>query len=146
MAITRWIPRSSLTGFRSELDRFFDNFFSGEEEETSLYRFTPSVDIEEGEKAYHVTAELPGVKKDDVKVTVKDNVLTINGEKKQKKEEKGKEYHRTERAYGSFQRCFRLPEMVDQENINAEFKDGMLEISIPKKEEAVSKEVNVNVK
>jgi len=148
MALVRWTPRRSILDLYNEVNRLFDSFFAPaeEEEETFATSFYPAVDIEERDREYYVTVELPGVKKNDVKVTVKDNLLTISGEKKCEKEEKGKNYHRSERVFGSFQRTFRLPELVDQDNISAEYKDGVLHITIPKKEEAVSREIEVKVK
>jgi len=147
MSLTRWIPRSSLASYHNELDRFFDSFFRPTyEEESSLSAFKPAVDIEENDKEFNVTAELPGIKKEDVKVSIKDNLLSISGEKKQETKVKEKNYNRTERIFGSFQRCFRLPEMVNQDNISAEFKDGILNIAIPKLKEAVSKQIEIKVK
>jgi len=93
-----------------------------------------------------VTAELPGVKKDDVSINLKDNVLTISGEKKLEKKIDEKNFHQTERIFGSFQRCFRLPELVDQEKIAAEFKNGILNVSIPKLAEAEPKSIEIKVK
>ncbi|MBO8130695.1 MAG: Hsp20/alpha crystallin family protein [Candidatus Marinimicrobia bacterium] len=148
MAIVRWSPRRSLLDLYNEVNRIFDTFFSGieEEEDTLVTNFYPAVDIEEREKDYYVTVELPGVKKDDVKITIKDNMLTISGEKKSEKKEKGKDYHRSERVYGKFQRTFRLPDMVETENVQAEYKDGILHITIPKKKEAMAKEIEIKVK
>ena len=108
MTLVRWTPRTTL-GFRNEFDRLFDSFFNTDEEETALAAFSPSVDIVEKEKEYRITAELPGMKKDDIKMNIRDNLLTISGEKKQEKKTDKDNYHRTERVYGSFQRSFRLP-------------------------------------
>lgn len=146
MAITRWTPRTML-GFRNEFDRLFDSFFNPtEEEETFLAAFSPAVDIEERDKDYLITAELPGIKKEDIKMNIKDNLLTISGEKKQEKKTDKNNYHRTERIYGSFQRSFRLPDYADQENISAEFKDGVLNVTIPKLKESISKNIDIKVK
>lgn len=146
MALIRWTPRG-LVDFRNEFDRLFDNFFHYPgEEETSLTAFSPAVDIEEKDKEFQISAELPGIKKDDIKISLKNNVLTISGEKTQSKEEKDKNYHRTERIFGKFERSFRLPEYASQENINAEFKDGILHVSIPKLQESISKQIEVKVK
>jgi HSP20 family protein len=87
--------------------------------------WAPSVDISETDGAYQIKAEIPDVKKEDVKVTLEDGVLTIQGERKQEKEERGKKYHRVERSYGSFVRSFTLPDLVDEEKVKAEFKDGV---------------------
>ena len=145
MTLTRWIPRNSLATYHNELDRFFNSFFSQDETEASVYNFSPVVDIAENEKDFHVTAELPGIDKKDVKITVKENVLTITGEKKQNDEKEEKNFHRTERIYGSFQRCFRLPRTVDNKNIKADFKNGLLEVDIPKLKEAIPEEFVISV-
>ena len=107
--------------------------------------WVPTVDIEEGEQEYHITAELPGLKKEDVKITLQEGVLTIHGERKQEKEEKGKRFHRVERAYGAFVRSFALPDVVDETRVSAEFKDGELHIRLPKSEKARPKAIEVKV-
>ncbi len=117
-------------GFK-DFDSFLDNFM---ENRGSLIKtdFTPSVNTREGEHAYHVEVDLPGVKKDDIHVDVKDNVVTIFGERKTKKEVKEEDYYKVESAYGKFERSFTLPENSDTENIHAESQDGVLEVIIPK--------------
>ncbi|MDO9548756.1 MAG: Hsp20/alpha crystallin family protein [Candidatus Marinimicrobia bacterium] len=146
MTLVRWTPRSPLS-FRNEFDRLFDSFFNtGDEEETSLTAFSPAVDITEKEKEYLISAELPGIKKEDIKMNISDNMLTISGEKNQEKKTENENYHRTECVYGSFQRSFRLPEISDQENITAEFKDGVLIVTIPKLKESISKNIAIKIK
>ena len=107
--------------------------------------WAPLVDIAEDEKEYVIKAELPEVTKDDVKVSLQEGVLTITGERKFEKEEKGKKYHRVERAYGSFARSFSLPEDADATKVQAEFKDGVLKVHLPKSEKAKPKSVEVKV-
>jgi HSP20 family protein len=107
--------------------------------------WTPSVDISETESEYQIKAEIPDVKKEDVKVTVEDGVLTIQGERKQEKEEKGKKFHRIERSYGSFVRTFSLPDVIEEEKVKAEFKDGVLNLHLPKSEKAKPKAIEVKV-
>jgi HSP20 family protein len=107
--------------------------------------WTPTVDISETDGEYQIRAEIPDVKKEDVKVTVEDGVLTIQGERKQEKEEKGKRYHRIERSYGSFVRSFSLPDVIDEEKVKAEFKDGVLSLHLPKSEKAKPKAIEVKV-
>jgi HSP20 family protein len=107
--------------------------------------WTPSVDISETEGEYQIKAEIPDVKKEDVKVTLEDGVLTIQGERKYEKEEKGKKYHRIERSYGSFVRTFSLPDVIDEEKVKAEFKDGVLNLHLPKSEKAKPKAIEVKV-
>jgi HSP20 family protein len=107
--------------------------------------WAPLVDIEETDKEYLVKAELPEVKKEDVKVSLEDGVLTIQGERKLEKEEKGKKIHRIERAYGKFVRSFAVPRDVDDKMIVAEFKDGVLAVHIPKTAAAKPRAVEVKV-
>jgi len=146
MTLVRWTPRTTLS-FRNEFDRIFDSFFSmSDEEETSLAAFTPAVDIEDKEKEYLISVELPGIKKDDIIMNISGNLLSISGQKNQEKKTENENYHRTERVFGSFQRSFRLPEISDQENISAEFKDGVLNVSIPKMKESISKNINIKIK
>jgi HSP20 family protein len=105
----------------------------------------PTVDISETDAEYLIKAELPEVKKEDVKVTVEDGVLTLQGERRQEKEEKGKKYHRVERSYGSFIRSFTLPESVDEGAVKAEYKDGVLNLYLPKTEKVKPKAIDVKV-
>jgi HSP20 family protein len=118
----------------------------GEKKEAiSVTEWSPLVDITEDEKEYVVKAEIPEMKKEDIKINVHDDVLTVSGERKYEKEEKGKKYHRVERAYGSFMRSFTLPEDADGSKINAEYKDGMLKLHLPKSEQAKKKTIEVKV-
>jgi len=107
--------------------------------------WVPSVDVSETDGAYQIKAEIPDVKREDVKVTLEDGVLTIQGQRKQEKEETGKKYHRVERSYGSFIRSFTLPDLVDEEKVKAEFKDGVLHLQLPKSEKAKPKAIEVKV-
>lgn len=105
----------------------------------------PATDVTEDDKEYLIKTELPDVKKEAVKVTAKDGVLTIAGEKRMEKEEKDKKYHRIERAYGTFQRCFTIPEDADADKVVAEFKEGVLTVHLPKKPAAHTKAVEVKI-
>ena len=111
----------------------------------TVAEWAPLVDIVEDAKEYLIKAELPEVKKEEIKVGVQDDVLTITGERKYEKEEKGKKYHRVERAYGSFARSFTVPEDADGAKVTAEFKDGILKVHLPKTEEAKPKTIEVKV-
>ena len=136
--LTRWDPQNNLTRwdpFR-ELDELHNRLGAlfghapvrkdGNKEETmTIAEWAPLVDIIEDEKEYLIKAELPEIKKEDVKVRVENGVLTISGERTYEKEDKGKKYHRIERAYGSFERTFTVPEDADASKVNAEFKDGV---------------------
>lgn len=156
MSLIRWNPAhelaswpSDLTGFQREMNRLFDNFFrSGMSEDTSttMSVWTPAVDIAEFDNEYRVKVELPGVNKNDVRITLESNILTIKGEKKQEKESKGQETHRIERVYGAFQRSFTLPTTVQADRIDAVFNDGVLTVTLPKAEEAKPKQIEVKVK
>ena len=118
---------------------------SNGQESLTFAEWMPLVDITEDEKEYVITTELPEVKKDDVKVTVENGVLTITGERKFEKEEKNTKYHRIERSYGSFARSFALPNDGDATKVNAEFKDGMLKVHVAKSEAARPKQIEVKV-
>jgi HSP20 family protein len=132
---------------RNEFDRLFDSFFNPSyEEEPALSAFNPAVDIVEEDQAYQVHVELPGLSKDDIKLNIKDNYLSISGEKKRESKVEDKNYQRTERIFGSFQRNFRLSDSVDVDKIEAEFKDGVLNVVIPKKKESLAKQIEVKVK
>jgi HSP20 family protein len=108
--------------------------------------WSPRVDIAETDNEFIIKAEVPEIKKEDIKVTVDNGVLNIRGERKQEKEEKNKKFHRIERFYGSFSRTFTLPDNVDEKKIEASFKDGMLNLQIPKVEEVKPKAIEVKVK
>jgi HSP20 family protein len=114
-------------------------------EESVISSFIPNVNTREGEYAYHVELDLPGIKKEDIEITTEDNVLTISGERKMKEEVKEDDYYKVESAYGKFSRSFTLPEKIDVENIHAESKDGVLEVIIPKlsKEENKPKKIEI---
>jgi HSP20 family protein len=119
---------------------------TGESKEAiSVTQWSPLVDITEDDKEYLVKAEIPEIKKEDIKINVHDDVLTLSGERKYEKEEKGKKYHRVERAYGSFLRSFTLPEDADGSKISAEYKDGMLKLHLPKSEQAKKKAIEVKI-
>jgi len=155
MSLVRWNPARDLTawpsdlfGMQREMNRMFNNLFrsSDEGEDYALAAWTPAVDIAEHDDEFTVKVELPGVSKDDVKITVDSNMLTVRGEKKQEKETKKENYHRVERSYGSFQRSFTLPTAIINDKIDAAFKDGILTVHVPKAEEAKPKQIEVKVK
>lgn len=147
MSLVRWSPARELWNMQSEFDRFFNRFLERDAPETSyrLGAWEPAVDISETDEEYLIHADLPGLAKDDVKINYEDGVITIRGEKKQEKEEKKKNYHRTERSYGVFERSFRLPNRVEIGKVEAKFKDGVLELRLPKAEEARPKEIPIRI-
>ncbi len=148
-AITRWDPFRELDDLQSRLSTLFGRSpirKNGEGKEAmTVAEWAPLVDITEDEKEYLIKAELPEVKKEDIKLTVHDDVMTITGERKFEKEEKGKKYHRVERAYGSFTRSFTLPEDADPAKVAADYKEGVLKVHLPKSEKAKPKSVEVKV-
>lgn len=148
MNLIKWDPFKELEEVSTRLNRIFEKSPARSESGTemlSMADWVPSVDISETDAAYVVKGEIPGVKKEDVKVTVQNGMLTIQGERKQEKEEKGKKFHRVECSYGNFVRSFRVPDDADENKIKADFKDGMISVTLPKSEKAKSKTINVPV-
>jgi HSP20 family protein len=147
--LTHWDPYREIEGLQSRLSTLFGRApvrrKNGEEETITVAEWAPLVDITEDDKEYLIKAELPEVKKDEVKVAVENGVLTITGERKFEKEEKNKKYHRVERAYGSFVRTFIVPDDADADKVSAEFKDGVLKVHLPKSEKAKPKQIEVKV-
>jgi len=148
-SLVHWDPLKELGEMENRLSTWFGHVpvrkQVGTEESLKLVEWAPLVDIAEDDKEYLIKAELPEVKKEELKVTLKDGVLTLRGERKLEKEEKGKKYHRVERAYGSFLRSFSLPDDADASKVNAEFKDGVLKVHLPKGEKAKTKDIDVKV-
>src|SRR5213076_3464916 len=145
--LTRWEPLREMEEFQNRRSTLFGRpqRRGNGREEITLPEWTPLADITEDEKEYLIKAELPEMKKEDVKVTVENGVLTISGERKFEKEEKNKRYHRVERGYGSFVRTFALPDDADADKVKAAFKQGILEVHLPKNEKAKPKQIEVNV-
>lgn len=146
--LTRWNPLRELEEFQNRILGAFKPAPASREngrESLTTAEWMPLVDIAEDDKEYLITAELPEVKKDDVRVTVENGVLAITGERKFEKEEKNKKYHRVERAYGSFVRTFALPDDGDVAKVSAEFKDGLLKVHVAKSEAARPKQIDVKV-
>ena len=131
-----------LAGGRWFDDSFFNNFFAPAARRNT---FSPAVDIKESEQAYTLTAELPGVEKNNVSLEVKDGWLTLSGKREHSKEDKSENYHRIERSFGSFSRSFELPENVAEEKIEANFKDGLLTITLNKSAEPKSKSQAIKI-
>jgi len=153
--LTRWEPSKGrldrwkeLEDMEKRLSTYLDRPAVQTEtgkEAMTVAEWSPLVDITEDDKEYLIKADLPEVKKEDVKLTVQDDVMNISGERKYEKEEKGKKYHRIERAYGSFMRSFTLPEDADGSKVSAEYKDGVLNVHLPKSEKAKPKSIEVKV-
>ena len=132
-------------GLGSLFSRSQAQWLEGQEEPIAVAEWAPVVDISEDDKEYLIKAELPEVKKEDVKVTAEEGTLTIMGERKFEKEVKGKKYHRVERAYGSFGRSFSLPDDASPAKVSAEFKDGVLTVHLAKTEKAKPQQIEVKV-
>ena len=143
MFLTKYRPFDEFRDFRSRFNSLLSEF---DDKASFLSGFTPVVNTREGEFAYHIDVDLPGVKKEDIKINVKDNVLTISGERHHKEEVKEEDYHRIETSFGKFERNFTLPKGSDTENISASNKDGVLEVVIPKLEGEAETTKKVEVK
>lgn len=148
-AITRWDPFRELDDLQSRLSTLLGRAAvrrnENKDEAITVAEWAPLVDIVEDESEYLIKAELPEIRKENVKVTVEQDVLTISGERLFEKEENGKKYRRVERAYGSFARSFSLPEDADGTKVAAEFKDGVLKVRLPKSEKAKPKSIEVKI-
>ena len=142
--LDRWEPFRG-TSSDSQLNRLFNDFFGRTSQDQNLTTWAPAVDIYEGEHELVVKADLPEIKPEELDVRVENNILTIRGERKFEKKVDEKNYLRVERAYGSFARSFSLANTVNTEAIKADYKDGVLTLSIPKREEAKPKQIKVNV-
>ncbi len=140
--IIRWNPVRDIFNLQDEINKLFGNY-GGRDDSLG---WAPAVDIQETESGYSIKVDLPGIKKEDIKLSVENNVMSISGERKDEKEEKGKNYLRKEKSYGSFFRSFALPHAVDSKNIKASYADGVLSVDIPKAEEAKPKEIKIEVK
>jgi HSP20 family protein len=141
--LDRWEPfRGS---YDSQLNRLFSDFFGRTSQDQNLTPWAPAVDIFEGEHELVVKADLPDIKPEELDIRVENNILTIRGERKFEKKAEEKNYLRVERSYGSFARSFSMANTVNTEAIKADYKDGVLTLSIPKREEAKPKQIKVNV-
>ncbi len=143
--MTHLRPMRNLFNFHNQVEKVFGDIFAAHDGETDMEgtSWMPTVDISEMENGFEIRAELPGVSEKDVNVSVTDNRLTIKGEKHQEAETDGKNYHRVERRYGTFQRSFTLPRHVETDSIKAQFTDGVLVLEIPKAEVAKPTEISI---
>jgi HSP20 family protein len=144
-------PRDIFSAMRDEMDRMFERFEHGRPRWPSLFRrngdfAVPDLDVRENTNSVVVEVELPGVDEKDISVTLANGVLTIKGEKKHEKEEKGESYYLTERSFGSFERAIRLPDTVDDAKIEAKFDKGVLKVTAAKKPDAVKAERKIEIK
>lgn len=143
MNVIRWDPYREMASFADRFNRALGAPGRERDEEMSLGAWMPPVDISEDQEKIRLTAELPGVREDQVSLQMENGVLTIRGERKFEEEKQGRNFHRVERSYGQFVRSFTLPNNVDREKIRASFTDGLLEIEIPKSEEARPRQIKI---
>jgi HSP20 family protein len=152
MAIMKWNPSRELLNVEREMNKFFNSFGSrfglmdtanNDEYENAVW--APLTDISEDKDNYTIKLDLPGVSKEDVKISYLDGQLSISGERKQEKETKELKFHRVERTYGRYFRSFTLPGAIKEDKIDAEFKNGQLQITVPKAEEAKPKEISIKI-
>jgi HSP20 family protein len=145
MAIVKWSPFRDMMRLRTDMDRFFDEMVPRREGETESGVWLPSLDVSETEDDIRVKAEIPGVEKDDINLSINNNALIIKGEKNMEKEVEGEDFHRIERVYGNFYRAIELPVLVNSDKISASFKNGVLNIVLPKAEEVKPKEIEIEL-
>ncbi len=148
MTLTKWDPFKDLLSLQDRMNRLFDesvrNVKPGDEALSSAI-WSPAVDIYETDDEVVVKAELPEVNQKDIDIQIENNTITLRGERRFNKETKKENFHRIERAYGTFSRSFTLPGTIDQEKISADYKDGILKISMPKRQETKPKQIKVAV-
>ena len=149
--VITWNPFKEMEEAQDRFNRFFPAAFatrigSGETHSLAVADWSPEVDISEDDHGYLLKADLPEMKKDDVRVTVEDGILSVSGERKGEKEDRKKKFHRIERSFGTFRRSFTLPEDADSTKVTAEFRDGTLKVHLPTTPIARSKAIDVNVK
>jgi HSP20 family protein len=143
MAISRWSPVSELMRMHDQLNSLFDGSVDRRADEGPYGNWSPAVDLREEDNQYVLCADMPGMRKEDIDIHVENNVLTVTGERRFEAEQKKDTYHRIERAYGKFVRSFSLPVRVVAESINASYKDGVLQVAIPKAEESKPKKIAI---
>jgi HSP20 family protein len=135
MSLVRWDPTRELSAFQTDLNRVFDAFFGGGTADGPARRWVPAMDVAETSDHLVLRIDLPGLDREDVDIEIQDSVLTVSGERKAEHEQSEDGYHRVERAYGGFSRSLTLPRGVDADQVQADFRKGVLEVRIPKPEE-----------
>ena len=145
MELVRWEPFLDFGNVRSVFNDLFDESFDRSRTQPSRSKWHPAVDVLESKDSYLIRAELPGMKKEDINVEVNDGTLVLSGERKSEKPAEGIEYRHVERIAAQFYRSFALPETVKQDGIDATYKDGILEIRVPKAEQAKPRQIEINV-
>lgn len=144
-SVIRWNPASASLSSRDPFFRLVDNFLAnGMSEDVANRTWTPPVDIQETEEGYRLTAELPGLTKEDIQITLEDTVLRLSGERKFEKNANKDSYHRIERVYGTFTRAFTLPSQVNGDGVKASFENGVLTLLVPKAEQARPRKITIS--
>lgn len=148
MTITRLDPFRRVSRLQDRMNRVFEDVLGRSIDENELFggSWTPAVDIVETANELILHAELPGMKSEDVDIRIENNLLTLKGERRFESREDQENYHRRERSYGTFARTFTLPSTVEQDKVSAEYKDGVLKVTLPKREETKPKQINIKVK
>lgn len=145
MAIQKWRPFGMLSSLQKDINRLFESTWPWHRDDVEEGVMAPALDVSEDKENVYVTADLPGVEEKDIKLNLQDGILTLSGEKREDKETKEKNFHRIERSYGSFSRSLPLPCQVIAEKAVAKFKNGVLNVTLPKKEEAKAKEITIKI-
>lgn len=143
MALIRRDPWMTMPTLQNRINRLFDDMLPAADEEMGLFNWQPLVDTFEKDNAIEVRAELPGIKKDDISIDVRNNVLTLSGERSYDEDVNEGDFYRRERMYGKFQRAITLPDNVDTDNIDAQYDEGVLKVTVPKTEESQTKKIEV---
>lgn len=145
MAIVRWDPGRDIDSLQGDVNRLFDSFFGRRDvgQANSLRRWVPAMDLAETDEQLVLRADLPGMERGDIDIEVKDNVLTISGERKAEHEKKGEGFHRIERSFGRFSRSLGLPRGIDAKSVTANFENGVLEVRMPKPEERKATRIEI---
>lgn len=142
--VTRWNPTTAYLTTREPFYRLFDSFFNADVQGEETRAWVPPVDIQENADAYLFHAELPGLTKEDIHITLENNVLRVSGERKFEKDAKKENYHRVERTYGTFTRTFTLPTQVEADKVMAAFENGILTVTVPKAEQAKPRRIAIS--
>ncbi|HDQ45818.1 MAG TPA: Hsp20/alpha crystallin family protein [bacterium] len=142
MTLVKYTPYRGIADLSETVDRLFGGLPADQEARISVW--TPLVEVSETDAAYEVQAEIPGIEKKDISLSLENNVLTLKGEKKEAVRENGRHYHRSERSYGRFERAFRLPHSVKAGEITAKYENGILTVTVPKADEARPREIPVH--
>ena len=143
--LIRWNPMDDLFDIQDNINRVFGNYLSARGPQARGIGWMPPVDITESENEYNIKADIPGMKKEDIKISLEDNTLIRGRARKEEKEEKGTKVIKKEKSFGSFMRTFALPHSVDAKGIKASYKEGVLNITVPKSEESKPREIKIDI-